>query len=197
MPPDLEIYDGQIFVFHNLIKDPDKLVRLIELSDKKLTDEDCIGKWIEWTADDYKFGYRKEVNSSKSNTSQEDAYNIYNTINNAIWHCLENYEMTVGQEVGIRSPFGIAKYDTGSFMGKHVDDYSDPDKIPTISAILYLNDDYQGGELYFEEQGIKINPTAGSMVIFPSTKPYFHESLQIIDGTKYMCPIFCYKDKVL
>ena len=37
-------------------------------------------------------------------------------------------------------------------------------------------------------------PTAGSIVIFPSNEPYYHESKEIKRGIKYMSPGFWYKN---
>lgn len=194
---DLEVYDGEIFYFIDVINDPGNLIRLIESSDNDLIESDCISKWVNWSSGDYQFGYRKEINSAKLGTSSENSYKIYQELNHAVNSVLENYKGITSNEIGLRTPFGISKYNTGSYMGKHVDDYEDYDKNPTVSGILYLNDEYQGGELFFEDQGVKIKPSAGSMVVFPSREPYFHESLEIIDGVKYMCPIFCYTNKVI
>ena len=77
-------------------------------------------------------------------------------------------------------------------MGPHVDSYGD-ERSPVISVVAYLNDDYQGGELYFPNQNIKIKPEPGSIVVFPSIAPYFHASLPIVSGVKYMIPGFWYK----
>ncbi|NBP55847.1 hypothetical protein EBU71_04800, partial [bacterium] len=78
---------------------------------------------------------------------------------------------------------------SGKSMGPHVDNYND-DPRKTISVVLYLNDSYVGGELNFPEQDIMIKPEAGSLIIFPSTKPYYHESKTIENGVKYMTPGF-------
>jgi predicted 2-oxoglutarate/Fe(II)-dependent dioxygenase YbiX len=54
------------------------------------------------------------------------------------------------------------------------------------TVIVYLNDDYDGGELYFKNFDIKIKPKAGSIVIFPSVKPYIHESLPVLTNRKML-----------
>lgn len=54
-----------------------------------------------------------------------------------------------------------------------------------LSALLYLNDDYQGGELVFPRQCLKYKPKAGEVLMFPSNFCYPHESLPVIEGTKY------------
>jgi Rps23 Pro-64 3,4-dihydroxylase Tpa1-like proline 4-hydroxylase len=71
-------------------------------------------------------------------------------------------------------------------MGKHVDSGDDGPQNPVISVVAYLSDDHEGGELNFDEQGLTIKPKAGSIVVFPSRKPYFHASLAVTEGTKYV-----------
>jgi hypothetical protein len=64
-------------------------------------------------------------------------------------------------------------YDTGTYLGR------------IISAIVYLNDNYEGGELEFVNFGIKIKPKAGMLILFPSNFAYRHIAHPVIDGTKY------------
>jgi predicted 2-oxoglutarate/Fe(II)-dependent dioxygenase YbiX len=49
----------------------------------------------------------------------------------------------------------------------------------------YLNDDYEGGELYFRLQNLNIKPKAGDLYIFPSTYMYPHQAKVVKSGTKY------------
>jgi predicted 2-oxoglutarate/Fe(II)-dependent dioxygenase YbiX len=54
-----------------------------------------------------------------------------------------------------------------------------------VSAILYLNDDYEGGHLEFPNFGIKIKPQAGMLILFPSNYAYTHAAHPVTKGTKY------------
>ena len=65
-----------------------------------------------------------------------------------------------------------------------------------IGSVVYLNDDYTGGELEFPNQNVKIKPEAGSIIVFPSSVPYLHQSNEILSGEKYMCPGFWLHDVV-
>lgn len=66
----------------------------------------------------------------------------------------------------------------------------------TVSSVMYLNDDYEGGELEFTKLGFKIKPEAGDIVVFPSTYIFTHASLPVISGTKYSAvTMFDYNDK--
>lgn len=82
----------------------------------------------------------------------------------------------------------VAKYTTGKGMGPHCDaeDPTGTGQNLRYSLVCYLNDDYEGGEIYFKNQDVKIKPKAGSLVFFPSTHPYLHESLPVTKGRKVM-----------
>ena len=184
-------YD-KIHYYENVIVDPKYLINLIELSDENMTDATSIPRWKEWSASgdvEYTFGYQKRFNNNVDSDNYPDIRRINNILKDAIIGASNHYSKIHGIDIGSLMPISISKYSTGKSMGPHVDDYGDGQD-PNISVVLYLNDDYEGGEIYFKEQGIKIKPKAGSIVIFPSVAPYYHESLPVTSGIKYMSPGF-------
>lgn len=58
-----------------------------------------------------------------------------------------------------------------------------PDLTLAGAALLYLNDDYEGGELDFSNLGFAIKPPAGSILTFPSTEKWTHGVLPV-SGSK-------------
>ena len=54
-----------------------------------------------------------------------------------------------------------------------------------LTAILYLNDDFEGGELALPQQGLVYKPRAGSLIVFPSDFCFPHASHPLTRGTKY------------
>lgn len=54
--------------------------------------------------------------------------------------------------------------------------HTDQDTDPSIkyATIIYLNDEYNGGELFFSNKDLEIKPNPGSLVIFPGTKDFNH-----------------------
>lgn len=54
-----------------------------------------------------------------------------------------------------------------------------------FSMLIYLNDDFEGGELKFSWLNYLYKPVAGDLVIFPSNHVFSHESLPIKSGKKY------------
>lgn len=54
-----------------------------------------------------------------------------------------------------------------------------------LAILVYLNDDYEGGELYFPRYNYSIKPTAGTMITFPGSLYYIHGVKEITKGVRY------------
>ena len=59
-----------------------------------------------------------------------------------------------------------------------------------IAGLFYINDDYEGGELYFPNQGIEFKPKAGAAYFFPGDMNFIHGVREIKSGTRYTVPFF-------
>jgi len=81
------------------------------------------------------------------------------------------------------SNFNLLKYQIGQEFKTHYDDSQFTPR--RISAVGFLNDNYQGGELYFDSFKFIYEPVAGDIVVFPSIFTYSHASLPITEGIKY------------
>jgi hypothetical protein len=60
----------------------------------------------------------------------------------------------------------------GAELHAHTDDRPSQEPIDSLNSMtyvmgLFLNDDYEGGELVFEEHKISLKPKAGTLVFFP------------------------------
>lgn len=86
----------------------------------------------------------------------------------------------------------IQRLYSGSELKAHADQDTDPSL--AFGVVAYLNEDYNGGELYFPNLGFQIKPPTGSLIIFPSTKQYTHGVKHVEDGpTRYVIPTFIEK----
>lgn len=72
------------------------------------------------------------------------------------------------------------------------EDKGKPNDFPyyDIAGLFYINDDYEGGELYFPNQGIQFKPKAGAAYFFPGDMNYIHGVTRIESGERYTCPFF-------
>lgn len=79
--------------------------------------------------------------------------------------------------------YQLLKYQTGEEYKAHYDGTTETRR--SVSPILYLNDNYEGGELEFVHFDLKIKPKAGSLYLFPANYAYAHIAHPVVDGTKY------------
>lgn len=78
----------------------------------------------------------------------------------------------------------IARFQAGSKMHEHFDS-SRPNDIATL---VYINDDYDGGEIYFPDYDVVIKPKAGDLVCFPDNPSFIHGVKEITSGVRYTTP---------
>jgi hypothetical protein len=93
----------------------------------------------------------------------------------------------------------IVRWLPGQFQNPHADkelhdgpDAGKPNDFPyyDIASLFYLNDDYDGGELYFPLQDVKLKPKRGAAYFFPGDKNYIHGVTEIKNNIRYTCPFF-------
>lgn len=60
-------------------------------------------------------------------------------------------------------------------------------KTTVFTSVLYLNDNFQGGETYFPDIGEVVKPRTGRIVGFPGTL-VLHGVQKILTGTRYTVP---------
>lgn len=65
----------------------------------------------------------------------------------------------------------------------------------SYASVIYLNEDYRGGEIYFPELGIEIAPSQGSMLAFGGSLDFLHGVRKIEHGVRYTCPSWFTHDR--
>jgi predicted 2-oxoglutarate/Fe(II)-dependent dioxygenase YbiX len=95
------------------------------------------------------------------------------------------------------SEYEFGKYEVGGNYAQHIDgQYLDGDTIKIgpiqkdMSAILYFNNDYDGGEISFPFFNKTIRPKAGQLLTFPSNWRYAHKVSKVLAGERYMLVIW-------
>lgn len=86
-------------------------------------------------------------------------------------------------------------WEEGSFLPPHTDN-SNPNGSPhstpwrDFSSIVYLNDDYEGGELYFTAKDRVLKPRRGMLVAFSAGYHHEHGVLKVTQGRRITMPAF-------
>lgn len=85
--------------------------------------------------------------------------------------------------------YAVLRYNGGGYYKAHIDYSSQSMGVSpawrVVTGLIYLNDDYEGGEVEFPRQKVKVKPTRGGIIFFPSIFTHPHSSLPIKKGTKY------------
>lgn len=76
----------------------------------------------------------------------------------------------------------IRSYDVNDFYDWHTD--HNKSNVSELSYIIYLNDDFEGGETCFKNESLVITPKKCSALCFPVDHYHIHRSNKIISGNK-------------
>jgi hypothetical protein len=202
---DIEKINDSVWVFKNAIKDSQDIIEHFEQNHK----------WTDW----YTFGNVINIEMPHqyfdSFPTEEEWYSRQN---NSISHPIEKninnlfYETTKKyiEENNIQYPswhfegWNIAKYnpqpETEYAMMYHTDFQrefaANPGSKFGVTAVFYLNDNYEGGEIIFRffkddslkeiEKDFSYKPSKGDILVFPSGPPHFHGVLSVKSGEKYI-----------
>jgi hypothetical protein len=130
------------------------------------------------------FKYKPE-HFGQINHENIELVEMHKEIYDVLKTCVDDYATYWGMTVVYYEAFNFVKYDgPGQQFRIHAD--HGPAYNCTVSAVIYLNDNYEGGELYFPRlDKLKYKPKVGDIVLCPSNYIYEHASNDIIKGTKY------------
>ena len=186
---------NDIWEWHNVLDNPEELYSLLKNKE-----------WEEYTnklptADRNINGYGGGEIIGKS-TILFPLESSYKIIFDSFNKCFEDYnkenDLNLTFENISKDSFVFREYLPGSSMLGHGDVYSyvkkdDAMVIPLFTIILYINDDYEGGEINFIDDKLKIIPKAGSGIMFPSQK--IHEVLEVKSGVRRMVQTYVNEHK--
>lgn len=201
-----QILEDKVYYYTDVIEDPKRLVQAIE--------NDSKGGWGEWMAcsgQAYIYGTDKTI--FQPDPLDERSTYIYHTLQKAFDDVARDYAISQGitDEPKLFPMYPIKKYMAGTFMGAHFDQQEGDERLK-VSFVMYLNDDYEGGEISFtiaspdgvlqnrspdpdfteaEKNGgytFAVKPKAGSVMVFPPSPPYHHTAHLVKSGFKYMVP---------
>lgn len=90
----------------------------------------------------------------------------------------------------INKSVSVARWDAGDKLELHVDDLGTTNT-NHMATLIYLNNDYEGGEIVFPtHNNFKYRPTKGDLIMFPGNYHYPHEVETITSGSRYSIPMW-------
>jgi hypothetical protein len=84
----------------------------------------------------------------------------------------------------------------GSGMPPHSDDSPLVEDLTTdYGVVIYLNENYTGGEIYYPNLNIEFKPKRKSLIIHPGNVEYSHGVKDVINGERYCITFFAFTRK--
>jgi hypothetical protein len=210
--------DKNIIVYKGLFPQPDVLSQiLIDSENSERKEGDIFQKWESW----YTFGtqmsfpwlpdisYQEMMDTPNTFRNREllkgdDRQKwVAESISNAFYLSTLDYIKKNKVSFPNWSKMGltICKYNkstTDYAMAYHTDFTPFKEDHPGykfgLTCTIYLNDDYEGGEISFlnidSKKVIEYKPYAGDVIVFPSGEPYYHGVNRVGSGSKYFIRLF-------
>lgn len=202
---DYEVLDLGLVYYKNIVKNTEQIIKNIEDLDERFLNSDdqtksrtVVEKWLPWVNESSKtkeiFCWQKFI-PTMPQILDEDAFrdeqrNISSRIHGAIDQALFHYSTKLypfaSRNIKAKEQTtNLLRYDKTGHLPPHQDQGV---STRVLSVLLYLNDDYAGGEITFRQSNITIKPQAGSVLFFPSNFLYIHEVAPVLKGPRYAVP---------
>lgn len=190
-----ELYKG-IFVVRNFLK-PEE-IEALELQFKEMTEEEWSKQYTEslYAFIEKQYGVKtiEEAQALGHNIKIDENWvdknalikdqEVVKAVNDRLKKLFEGFPDLDLQGVG-----SIQRQYEGVSLSYHVDSLSNP--LVVFANVLYINDDFTGGELHFPNIDITYRPEKGALIVFPSADDYLHGVLPVGPGPiRYALPAF-------
>jgi hypothetical protein len=187
-----EKIEDHIYYYAEVFENPQEVIDMLEQLEDYPETHAVIKPWQEDNSDRMLKDFRLNELYSLADGPQKDLVNkVIGIMTAGIERVANQYIKDANLDIALNiSPLlHVCKYEKGGSIGMHFDSQYNTAFLYTI--VVYWNDNYKGGELGFEihdgsDKKFSIKPEAGSAICFPSGEPFWHASLPLIEGYKYM-----------
>jgi hypothetical protein len=192
-------YDG-IHIYRGVLS---KELKLIERLESLLADSS--DPWLKWSPalvgdfqsmPDYRDCVDFKVRSKDFEVrgNMPELKQIYDDVDECLQTCMNHYTQKYTLSIGFQEAVNFVRYGENQHFATHSD--SGFSYVCAVSSVMYLNDNYEGGELDFPHIGLTYTPVGGDIVLFPSNWLFAHAALPVKSGIKYSAvTMFDYTDR--
>ena len=177
-----------IVVFKDVFSDSHEIINILEKENKLNLKQES---WSWEKAGTIGYGSDQNVRTNytmaitkNAKFGNENAKKIHNLIFTKVEEAIAWYKNRYNIPFELyHEPYTVLKYSNNVEYKPHFDGSTETAR--SVSVVIYLNDDYDGGEIEFTNFNLKLKPEANSMIFFPSNFAYTHKAHPVTSGTKY------------
>jgi hypothetical protein len=195
--------EENVYYYKNVFTDPESLITKLEKLEEYPEIYRGVTPWKEDSCDRFRKDLMYNLKDSFEGEAGILVKEVIETLKDGIDRSAKAFVKDRGLDLtpNISPMLDMCKYIPGGSLGLHYDGI-DGDKSLLYTIVVYMNDDYEGGELSFaimkdgkqrpspdlNDPNIDfwLKPEPGSVVIFPSQEPYYHQAHEVKSGLKYM-----------
>lgn len=207
--PEYEVLDLGLILYKNIIPEPEKIIDIVNSVDARYSNKEhgdvytSVRAWEPWSYGPEKFCEKKYVPILKhipdtdpyAKEQIEISKTLYSSLDRAFDHYSNVLYPFANKNIkGREESMGLLRYESDGFLPAHQDQGISS---RVLSAVSYLNSDYDGGEIEFINSGVKIKPPAGSIIFFPSNFLYVHEVHKMNSGVRYALPYWFHNREII
>ncbi len=82
----------------------------------------------------------------------------------------------------------LVKWSVGSNQSPHQDNI--PEKNRLVGCVIYINDDFWGGETFYPNLGVSVKPVAGNMALHLGDEEHLHGVTEVSGGDRFTISSF-------
>jgi hypothetical protein len=185
------------------------MIDILKDSEKNIPEKSLFTKWVDW----YGFGdmlnlpldFKTPIEVDPKNKTMVGQKKFIEEMSSVFLKTTEKYIEEWDFKLPNWRPSGlsvcrynISKDSQDLAMTYHTDFSNQEKDMPGlkfgITCTIYLNDDYEGGEISFlnidNGDVIDYKPKAGDVIVFPSSEPYYHGVKAVRKSDKYFIRVF-------
>jgi len=199
----VEIYP-KVDVYRNVLKNPEQMYNVMNESEKTSEGKYFLKTWDPW-AHFGTYTQKKDIREITPEQMSEEMFIKEKAFVDEVEDAYNKVILDYVERHGINLPDGwrfsgcsYSKYkpsldlmNNNMTMQYHTDHITSQKDMPGdkffITCTMYINDDYDGGDIEFfiDDQLINHKPVAGDILVFPSTEPYYHGVKTIHKNEKF------------
>lgn len=136
-----------------------------------------------------KIGKNPGISDLRTSSTCTTPYNsaekspLFDDFRQTMLQIFKNYSFTYNVKLTSFEPSTFNRYQVNEEFNSHADYFEGSNRV--VSAVTFLNNVEDGGNLLFDFLDYQVQPVAGRVVIFPSNFLFTHQALPPTKGTKY------------
>jgi hypothetical protein len=191
----------KVFVYRNAMPDIKNLHSIMKDSEENSNGKYYLKTWDKWSHFGTYTQHKSEHESFEEGETYDKEKYFVETVNNTYSKVISHYVEKLNIELPESARFSgcsFSKYEpnidhmsNNMTMQYHTDFIMSQKEMPgekfLITCTMYINDDYDGGNIEFFVDGktYDYKPEAGDILVFPSIAPYYHGVKTIKNGRKF------------